>query len=198
MYKLLNMNDFYSMEELENNMKHYQEKYDFDGFEIIKFTDKNLEKLKDRIRGYHLRFFPSWMDLYRENFSTLYEELKTDQYIKSLCGGLKKEELVNYYKKELETAQKLGVEYVVFHPCNVYIKESFTYDFRYSDREVLEVVVELLNEVFEGGKYSFTLLLENLWWPGLRLDSYEDAKYLMDNIKYQNKGFLLDLSLIHI
>ena len=33
MYKLLNMADFYSNEELEKDMQYFSEKYGFDGFE---------------------------------------------------------------------------------------------------------------------------------------------------------------------
>ena len=41
MYKLLNMADFYSNEELEKEMKYFSKKYGFDGYELIKFTDKD-------------------------------------------------------------------------------------------------------------------------------------------------------------
>ena len=47
MYKLLNMADFYSNEELEKDMKYFSEKYGFDGYELIKFlsSDKLLLRL---------------------------------------------------------------------------------------------------------------------------------------------------------
>ena len=38
MYKLLNMADFCSNEELEKEMQQFSKKYGFDGFELIKFT----------------------------------------------------------------------------------------------------------------------------------------------------------------
>lgn len=193
MYKLLNMADFYSNEELEKEMKLFSEKYGFDGYELIKFTDKNENELKDYFIGYHIRFFPSWMEFYLEDFNSLYEELKDKKYFKSLCGGENsKDELVNYLKKELEIAKKLEVEYVVFHACNVKITESLTYSFKYSDMEVLKNVVDILNEIFEGGNYKFKLLLENLWWSGLRLTNKEEIEYLLENINYKNIGFILD------
>lgn len=192
MYKILNMCDFSSVNDLRNSMDFYKEKFQFDGFEMIKFTSKDISALKKDIKGYHFRFFPCWMDLYRENFDKLYEELVTIENIKSLCGGTTKKELVDFYKNELKRATELEVEYVVFHPCNIYIKESLHYNFYYSNMEVLEVVAEFLNEVFQGVDTEVTLLLENLWWPGLRLDNYEEADYLMKNIRYPHKGFLLD------
>ena len=39
MYKLLNMADFCSNEELEKDMQYLSQKYGFDGFELIKFFD---------------------------------------------------------------------------------------------------------------------------------------------------------------
>ena len=67
-----------------------------------------------------------------------------------------------------------------------------TYEFKYSDREVLDSVISLINELFDNEKYTFKLLLENLWWPGLKLTSKEEAEYILKNIKYKNTGFMLD------
>ena len=192
MYKLLNMADFYSNEELEKDMQYFSEKYGFDAFELIKFFDGDNSSLKKYIKGYHMRFFPSWMELYLEDFNSLYEELKDEKYFKSLCGGHSKKELIEYYKKELKIAQELEVEYVVFHACNVKVIEAMTYDFKYSDKEVLDAVISIINEIFEDGEYDFKLLFENLWWSGLRLINKEEIEYLLNGVKYKNVGFILD------
>lgn len=47
MYKLLNIADFYSNEELEKDMQYFSEKYGFDGFELIKFFDGDNSPLKN-------------------------------------------------------------------------------------------------------------------------------------------------------
>ena len=78
--------------------------------------------------------------------------------------------------------ETLEVKYIVFHACNIKIIESLTYNFKYSDMEVLKNVVDILNEIFEGGNYNFKLLLENLWWSGLRLTNKEEIEYLLKNI----------------
>ena len=192
MYKLLNMADFYSNEELEKDMKYFSEKYGFVGYELIKFFDGDNTSLKKYIKGYHMRFFPSWMELYLEDFSSLYDELKDKKYFKSLCGGHSKKELLEYYKKELRIAKDLEVEYVVFHACNVKVTEAMTYDFKYSDKEVLDAVILIINEIFEDGEYDFKLLFENLWWSGLRLTNKEEIEYLLNGVKYKNVGFILD------
>ena len=166
MYKLLNIADFYSNEELEKDMQYFSEKYGFDGFELIKFFDGDNSPLKKYIKGYHMRFFPSWMELYLEDFNSLYDELEDEKYFKSLCGGYSKKELIEYYKRELKIAKELEVEYVVFHACNVKVTEAMTYDFK--------------------------LLFENLWWSGLRLTNKEEIEYLLNGVKYKNVGFILD------
>ena len=192
MYKLLNMADFYSNEELEKDMQYFSEKYGFDGFELIKFFDGDNSSLKKYIKGYHMRFFPSWMELYLEDFNSLYDELKDEKYFKSLCGGHSKKELIEYYKRELKIAKELEVEYVVFHACNVKVTEAMTYDFKYSDKEILNAVISIINEIFEDGEYNFKLLFENLWWSGLRLTNKEEIEYLLNGVKYKNVGFILD------
>lgn len=193
MKKILNITDFYTNEENEKMMKYYCDKYNFKGFELIKFDlQKDNASLKYLINGYHMRFFPMWLDIYLGKYKMLKEKFKEKQEIFYWCGGNTREELVNYYKKELETAEKLEVEYVVFHACYVDDEGSLIYEFPYSDKEVLQNVVDLVNEVFGEKKYKFKLLLENLWWPGLRLTSREEIEFLVENINYKNIGFMLD------
>lgn len=192
MYKLLNRSDFSTNDELEKSWEKYSKKYGIDYFELIKYNDIDNSSLKKKIKGYHLRFFPTWLDLYFYSKEELLLRLGEEKNIRSLCGGITKDEMLEYYKKELERAKELEVEYVVLHACNIDIFEGMTYNFRFSDMEILEKVVEFVNEIFDNEKYNFTLLLENLWWPGLKLTSYLEADYLIKNIKYKNTGFMLD------
>lgn len=87
-----------------------------------------------------------------------------------MCGGKNVAEMLSYYSEELELAHSLNVKYVVLHACNIRISETFSYNFQYSDMEVLKAVVKIINQLFLP-KYNFKLLLENLWWPGLKLNS---------------------------
>lgn len=192
MYKLLNRSDFSTNDELEKSWEKYSKKYGIDYFELIKYSDIDNSSLKKKIKGYHLRFFPTWLDLYFYSKEELLLRLGEEKNIRSLCGGITKDEMLEYYKKELERAKELEVEYVVLHACNIDIFEGMTYNFRFSDMEILEKVVEFVNEIFDNEKYNFTLLLENLWWSGLKLTSYLEADYLIKNIKYKNIGFMLD------
>ena len=182
MYKLLNMADFYSNKELEKDMQYFSKKYGFDGFELIKFFDEDNSPLKKYIKGYHMRFFPSWMELYLEDFNLLYAELKDKKYFKSLCGGHSKKELIEYYKRELKIAKELEVEYVVFHACNVKVTEAMTYDFKYSDKEVLDAVIEYL---LNGVKYkNVGFILDT----GHMINNNRDIKNSKEGIEYIKKN----------
>lgn len=193
MYKLLNRSDFSTNDELEKSWEKYSKKYGIDYFELIKYSDIDNSSLKKKIKGYHLRFFPTWLDLYFYSKEELLLRLGEEKNIRSLCGGITKDEMLEYYKKELERAKELEVEYVILHACNIDIFEGMTYNFRFLDMEILEKVVEFVNEIFDNDKYNFILLLENLWWPGLKLTFYLEADYLIKNIKYKNIGFMLDI-----
>lgn len=195
MKKLLNISDFPSDDENLKMMEKYQKKYNFDGFEIIKFDlEKDSSKLKDKIVGYHMRFFPMWMDIYLEKYDMIKEKFpdKMDRFY--WCGGDSKEEVIAYYKKDLQRAKELGAEYVVFHACYVDDDGSLTYQFPYTDEEILESVASLMNDLFRDEDFHFILLLENLWWAGLKLNSKREMELLLEKIKYKNTGFILDTS----
>ena len=75
MKKLLNISDFPNDDENLRMMEKYQKKYNFDGFEIIKFDlEKDSSKLKDKIIGYHMRFFPMWLDIYLGKYNMIKEK----------------------------------------------------------------------------------------------------------------------------
>lgn len=191
MIKLFNTSDFYSCEKIKEKVEYYKEKYNFDGVELIKFSENSNLEIKDYIKGYHLRFFPMWIDLYLDRKDILREEIDSLEKYMYLCGGETKDEMLRFYENELELAHKLEVEYVVLHVCNIRLSETYTYNFEYTDEEILYYVSEIINRIMKS-KYKFKLLLENLWWPGLKLTSKSEIKFLLKNIEYRNLGFMLD------
>lgn len=140
-----------------------------------------------------MRFFFFWMELYLEDFNFLYDEFKDEKYFKFFCGGYSKKELIEYYKRELKIVKELEVEYMVFYVCNVKVIEVMIYDFKYFDRKVLNVVILIINEIFEDGEYGFKFLFENLWWLGFRFINKEEIEYFLNGVKYKNVGFILDI-----
>lgn len=191
MIKLFNTSDFYSCEKIKEKVEYYKEKYNFDGVELIKFSENSNFEIKNYVKGYHLRFFPMWIDLYLDRKDVLKKEIDSLEKYMYLCGGETKDEMLKFYENELELAHKLEVEYVVLHVCNIRLSETYTYNFEYTDEEILYYVSEIVNRIMKS-KYKFKLLLENLWWPGLKLTSKNEIELLLKNIEYKNLGFMLD------
>ena len=103
-----------------------------------------------------------------------------------------REELIRHYRKDLDYAKWMGAEYVVFHVVQVNDEEGFTYVMQHEDREVLTAAASFINELLDGQDYDFWFLMENLWWPGLNFLSPEDTRYLLEQVHYEKKGFMLD------
>ena len=75
MIKLFNTSDFYSCEKIKEKVEYYKEKYNFDGVELIKFSENSNLEIKNYVKGYHLRFFPMWIDLYLDRKDVLKKRL---------------------------------------------------------------------------------------------------------------------------
>lgn len=119
------------------------------------------------ITGIHANCFSDWMD--------------TDQ-----------EYLVRHYRKDLEYARQVHAKYVVFHVTQVSYSEALTCRPVHTDQEVVQAAARLINALLEHQDYDFWFLMENLWWPGLNFQDPEITKYLLDEVRYEKKGFMLD------
>ncbi|MFR8249834.1 MAG: hypothetical protein ACLVAT_12635 [Lachnospiraceae bacterium] len=82
-----------------------------------------------------------------------------------------KEELITHYRKDLDYATRMGAEYVVFHVVQVDGEESFTYQMKHTNREVIDAAASFINELLDRQTYHFWFLMENLWWPGLTFEN---------------------------
>lgn len=194
MIKLVSKSDFSSNKEIVKEFFKFKKKYNIEGVELIKFTNNSVEEIKDIIIGYHLRFFPMWIDLYLEKYEEIEKEIKDINEIAYLCGGKNKKELIEFYKKEVELGKKLGVKYLVLHGGGVRPSETYTYKFSYDKKEIINYLSEIINEIFDPEKgEEIELLIENLWWPGIKLISKEEIEMVLSKVKYKNIGFMLDL-----
>ena len=182
-------------EENWEDIKEFVSKNYMDGIELGLTIDYNLEKIpKEIIVGVHLSFYPMWLDFWRGNKEQLAKQFTTKEALYAYYKGETPECLVENYKKQYERAKALGARYMVFHVSHVLPEDSFTWQFDYTDKEVMEATLELVNRAFPNEEEGPLLLFENLWWPGL---NYKDAmltKWFIDKVKYPNKGYLVDVS----
>ena len=173
----------------------FTEKQQMDGIELGLTMEYDLERIpKEIVKGVHLSFYPMWLDFWRGNEEKLNTLFASYEERVNYYKGEKPEDLVKSYRLQYERAKKLGAEYMVFHVSHVLPEDSFTYDFDYSDEEVMQATIELVNAAFPKDEQGPLLLFENLWWPGLNYKDPALTKWFIEQIHYPNKGYLVDIS----
>lgn len=143
------------------------------------------------LTGYHLTFYPDWLDFYRDDRKALCRKFGSLEAARAFYGG-GPEILLEQYRADLERARNLCARYVVFHVSDVSVEESYTYRWLHSDEEVVDAAAEVIRELFAGIPAEFDFLVENQWWPGFTFTEPSITERLLDAIPYARKGILLD------
>lgn len=168
-------------------------KFECDGYEYMNIGLNDTCKIPaEQVIGVHLISFNAWMDLWMENEEALIREYDNMDTVEEVFGGRTREALLQKFQKNLDFAQSVNAEYVVFHVSEVKIQESLTYQFDYTDEEVIQAVCQMVNSLLDDKNYKFYFLMENLWWPGFTFTNPRMTQMLMDGIHYGKKGIMLD------
>ena len=163
------------------------------GIEAVWGGDSAVDALPDGFApGYHLTFYPDWVDFWRGDEEALLQKFGSREAWTAFYGGADRSALIAQYRADLARAVRLGARYVVFHVSDVSLEEGYTYRWLHSDAEVFSAALELINLLFAERNYPFALLVENQWWPGLTMKDPEETRFLLDGIRCENKGVLLD------
>lgn len=194
------MKTIFNMTTSEEDLQRFRDSADFeqmlegfDGVELMYFGEDTRNIIpKDKIIGLHMHFFPFWLDFWNGNEKALLKEFDTRETWEQYYGGTTREAMVRRFQKDLEHAHRYGAEYVVFHVSDASIEESFTWNYHHTEEEVVDATAELVNEIFKEEDGSILLLLENLWQPGLKFTNPQITKRLLEQVKYPNKGIMLD------
>ena len=142
--------------------------------------------------GYHLTFWPDWLDFYRDDTAALIRKFGSLDAAYAFYGGRGGEHLIRDYKADLERSIALGAKYVVFHVSDVSLEEGYTYQWEHTHEEVIDAAVECINTILEDVEPTFDFLVENQWWPGFTFTDPVLTARLLDGIAYPRKGILLD------
>ena len=176
-------------------IQHFVVKNEMDGIELGLTLEYELSQIpKELIKGVHLSFYPMWLDFWKGNRAKLEALFESKEAIIRYYKGESPKDIVDSYRKQYERAKMLEAEYMVFHVSHVLPEDSFTYQFGYTDREVMEATIELVNQAFPIEEDGPLLLFENLWWPGLNYKDPELTKWFIEQIHYPNKCYLVDVS----
>lgn len=148
---------------------------------------------RDLVIGYHLLFYPDWLDFYREDYAALTQKFGSLSAARSFYGGLGPEVLLEQYRADLVRAAALDARYVVFHVSDVSIDEGYTYRWLHTPEQVIDASVQLLNTLLGSTAQPFELLVENLWWPGFTFTDPRQTARLLEGIRYPKAGIMLDI-----
>ena len=121
------------------------------------------------ILGYHLIFYPDWLDFYRDDRAALKQKFGSLEVTASFYGGLGPDTLLEQYRADLRRAVNLGARYVVFHVSDVSLEEGYTYRWLHTNQEVIDAAVEVVNLILGEERWPFEFLVENQWVARLYL-----------------------------
>jgi len=171
--------------------------YQLDGLEVLQAGEDHRQLISpaDAV-GVHLRYDAGWMDFWTGDHDRLLTEYGDPQIWQTYFGGADRSALSAAYQHNLDFAATLEPEYLVFHVSDCSMAESMRRIYHYTDEQVADATVELLNGLQIHGQPW--LLLENLWYPGLTMLRPEIWQRLRDGIRYEKVGVMLDVGhLLH-
>lgn len=197
MKKMINMTVFsHDMDrfETQDSLKDFYRSRGLDGLELQVLWNEHLpEKIpREDVVGVHLRMFPYWLDFWQHDQKALLNEFDKPENWEVYYEGKDPSCILNRLEKELDIAQALNAEYVVFHVSDCRFTETYHNAFHYSDEAVIDASCEIINTLLDGKNYTFKFLVENLWWPGLTLTRPKMTERLLKGIHTGQKGIMFD------
>ena len=173
----------------------YTNSLNLDGIEQLIYSNDIDLKYKDLTIGTHLRYWPYWLDFWWKNTSRLekiFPQDKNQQKLYKIYQAKDKYTWLEVIKDNIRHALALEPQYLVWHVSEANNEEIFTYDFHYTNKNVLSATSEVFNEVVSVIPENTLVLFENLWWPGLTLRNREEVGYFFDKLQHKNVGIMLD------
>ena len=175
-------------------LKSYLDLTGLDGVELFIYQKQPyaVSYLNNTV-GVHLKYWPFWLDFWREEKDFLKKKFVTKENMGEFYFGAEnREEWLDAIREHIKVALKEEPEYLVWHVSESDDEEIFTFDFKYSDKEVIEGAAEVYNAVKEIIPRNVKVLFENLWWPGLKLTDKKVVETFFQLIKDDNAGIMLD------
>ena len=181
----------YHMDDLQD----FMQANNLHGLELFVYS-KNLQckSVKPLVKGVHLRYWPYWLDFWQGDFAKLQTAFVGNDTIQEYYWGAENNaQWIEQIKLNISVALDEQPEYLVWHVANSDLQETFTFDFKHTDAQVVQATAELFNAVADCIPPDICVLFENLWWPGLRLTDPQIVADFFAAIKHPNTGIMLDL-----
>lgn len=162
----------------------------FDGIELLTSYDEPDPDFRGLVETVHLPYAPDWLAAWEDRPAPMSEERSLYQMY-----GRCRDDVIGNVTTAIERAASLSPAHGVFHACNADTREVFRRRYTRDDRHVVDALCDLLNEVvgaMPGGEPPYRLVLENLWWPGLRLIDESGVRILERRLEFEGWGICLD------
>jgi hypothetical protein len=144
------------------------------------------------IKGIHLRFWPCWLDFWRDDRPRLEQTFCDDEALRREFGCSQREAWLEIFRQNIRAAVATGAPYFVFHVTNMRPPELATREFADTDQEVMDAAADFINLFSDEIPADRLLLFENLWWAGLTLRNGEAALHLLERVHHKKCGFMFD------
>ena len=161
-----------------------------DGLELLTSYDPPDSWYRPLTRAVHLPYAADWLAAWDGRPYDMDPDLS-----RFYMFGRDRGEVVRNITEAIRCAAVLEPAYGVFHAGNSDIRELIIRSSSLDDGRVIESYAEMVNSVvsgFPGGEPPFTILFENLWWPGLRLLDARGFRRLESRIEFDDWGICLD------
>lgn len=178
----------------EEDIFHKVQKAGFDGVEnLIYTTVLSKHPFRHVTKGVHLKYWPYWMDFYRGDRKRMRQSFQNDDEICALYGGLTVEDWIETQRNNIKAALAEEPEYLVWHVQECTTEEAWTWDFHYSDRDVLNAAAEVYHACADLIPDGVRVLFENIFWPGLFHMEPEKVAYFFDLVDDEtHTGIMFD------
>ncbi len=165
-----------------------------DGVEMLTDYVPPNASLRDLTEGVHLPYAVDWRSVWRGE-----REVPRDMganEVRNLFYGRDRGGVARNLYHAMHRPRRVDPDYGVLHAGNASLEELGLWEYSATDSEVLADFAEMLNTTVAmapGGEPPFTLMLENLWWPGLRMLDGSGWKYLESKLEFEDWGLCLDI-----
>lgn len=175
-------------------MTGYLKDSNLDGVELYVYDTKPYEEDYSKwVTGVHLKYWPYWLDFWRNNKKELACNHKNKQEMTAYFNGaVNRDQWLEVIQKNITASLAVKPEYLVWHVSHCGLEEAFTRKFTYNDEQIIDATVEVFNSISTCVPYDVKVLFENLWWPGLTLTNPQVVDRFFSKLNKSNVGIMLD------
>ena len=110
----------------KKDLEAFIDEFGCDGLEVMRVLEEYPDVIPtNRVIGVHLKFYTSWVDFWKGNWKALLEEFDTKERCMEIYGGDSREAVIQRIRRDMDYAQEVGAQYVVFHVSDIRCNEVY-------------------------------------------------------------------------